>query len=108
MTWPYVLVAVLALAGVLLTVRARRARSRARAARASAPPKPIDLDLVTTSYTCRRCRHNWTAHQRGMGTCTVEGPPYTTETTVGWEADITQTTSGTACGCPRYDGIEPS
>ncbi|MEU9021892.1 phage holin family protein [Actinomadura sp. NPDC048394] len=62
---------------------------------------------TSTVYGCRRCGHNWTSHGRGEGSCSVEGPPYTTQTTVGWEGDIVQTESGTPCGCSRYEGIEP-
>ncbi|MFF0519131.1 hypothetical protein ACFYTC_10555 [Actinomadura nitritigenes] len=77
-----------------------------------APPRRhsgTSIDWHTaTSYSCRCCGHNWTSHGRGQGSCSVEGPPYTTETTVGWEGDIIQTESGTPCGCSRYEGIEPS
>ncbi|MBO2460187.1 hypothetical protein [Actinomadura violacea] len=60
-----------------------------------------------TSYSCRRCGHNWTSHGNGQGSCWVEGPPYTTQTTIGWEDSIIQTESGTPCGCSKYEGVEP-
>ncbi|QKG24752.1 hypothetical protein ACTIVE_6401 [Actinomadura verrucosospora] len=71
-------------------------------------PSGASIDWHTaTPYSCRRCGHNWTSHGHGQGSCSVEGPPYTTQTTVGWEDSIIQTESGTPCGCSRYEGVEP-
>ncbi|MGI5200328.1 phage holin family protein [Spirillospora sp. CA-108201] len=114
--WPYVLTAFLVLVVLPLTVSGVRAsfkpESRISSGRtdlgwgSSSMAGPIDWH-TQTSYSCRRCRHNWTSHGNGQGSCAVEGPPYTTETSTGWEGDIIQTESGTPCGCPGYEGIEP-
>jgi hypothetical protein len=125
--WAYVLAAfgvlvVLPLTASAVRNSARKSRSGPRRRPSSppfsgtsgwdAPPRRHSATSIdwhaSTSYSCRRCGHNWTSHGRGQGTCSVEGPPYTTETTVGWEGDIIQTESGTPCGCSRYEGIEPS
>lgn len=72
-------------------------------------PSGTSIDWhASTAYGCRRCGHNWTSHACGEGSCSVEGPPYTTQTIVGWEGDVTQVDAGgTPCGCDRYNGIEP-
>ncbi|MCP2340425.1 hypothetical protein [Actinomadura rupiterrae] len=107
--WPYVLGGfglVVVLPMTITWLEARFERPSSAPSMPSGGSGPIDWH-GTTSYRCRTCGHNWTSHGHGRGHCTVLGPPYLTETTVGWEGDIIETTSGTYCDCTHYIGIEP-
>ncbi|MFC4908897.1 hypothetical protein [Actinomadura gamaensis] len=108
--WPYVLGGFGLLVVLPLTITLLESRFEPPPATSPSVSGSISGSIswhTETPYSCRSCGHNWTSHGLGQGTCSVTGPPYTTETSVGWEGDIVQTRSGTPCGCPRYDGLEP-